>query len=112
MRKLVVVLAVSIGILASSAAHGEEYQLSGRLSTTIWNQYLGASGDVTRKAPVFQVDLYLQLPYGFYFEPWISTDFNRNFSDDFGKEIDWSIGWAGKVKGFNFDTGVLVLRPR
>lgn len=91
--------------MASSTAYAGEYQFSGRLSTTIWDQYLGESGGVARRAPVLQTDLYLQLPHGFYFEPWVSTDFNRNFSDDFGKEIDWNIGWTGKVKEFNLDIG-------
>lgn len=104
MKKLTALL-VALIISAAVRAYAEDYQPSGKISVIIWNQYLGGTAAVARKAPVLQTDLYLQLPHGFYLEPWISTDFNRNFANDFGKEIDWNVGWAGKIDGFGLDLG-------
>lgn len=76
------------------------------LSTKFWSQYLDNNGAVIHDKPVFQSDLLISLPLGFYFDFWHSMGLDgTGLSTDLGDEIDYTLGWNGNLKGIGFDLG-------
>lgn len=98
-----IILAVAMVVMMVSVASAEP---SGSLSSTTAAKYVGGAGTNFYNAPVQQTDLFIILPHGFYVDFWNSLPINGK--DNFGKEVDWTIGWSGKIaeSGLKADIGI------
>lgn len=71
----------------------EERFVSFTLTTTIFDKYLGANGDVFHDAAVVQGSLPIQFRNGVYFVPWFSWANDGYFGSGFGDEVDGTVGF-------------------
>ncbi len=75
--------------------------------STYANKYLAfGSGSVLYDEPVMQSDLFIAFDSGLYLDLWNSKSFSGKWNGNLGNEVDYGIGWAGKVRDFNVDIGV------
>lgn len=72
------------------------------VDTTVWPTYVGADGAVFHNAPVVQSSATASHQSGFYTGVWVSDPLtSTNFSPNFARELDGSVGWAGRLlRGF------------
>lgn len=103
---LLVAVFLSVGLFSTVNA---ENNFSATVLGKVWSEYLGATGGVIHDKPVFQTDIFVSLPKGFYFDIWHSMGLeNSNLSANFGDEIDLTLGWTGKLgEVYYLDTGVM-----
>ncbi len=81
--------------------------ISVTVTSQVLSQYLFMDTiQVFHRDPVTQSEVEVSFPLGFYATLWHSTDFDSNFSDSAGDEIDWYIGWSGDVGPVSLDIGV------
>lgn len=97
-----------IGVAGSVFAGDSNENFSFTLSSKVYSKYLIAdTGHIGHDKPVVQTDLFVSLPKGFYFDLWHSAGLDgTGLSSDYGDEIDYTMGWSGKLGGVNFDLGV------
>jgi hypothetical protein len=57
-------------------------------------RYVGTSGMLVFDEPVAQGDFFWTFPSNFWADVAWSTD--SNFRKNYGREIDWAVGWSGK----------------
>lgn len=77
------------------AAPADSSLVSFTLTTTLFNQYLGANGDIFYDGPVIQPDLFIAFPNGLYADVWVSRA-DGNLGEDFGDELDLTVGWSNE----------------
>lgn len=64
-------------------------------TTGLRNKYvLNYIGKTSYDKPVIQGDIWATLPEGFWLDVWYST--NLKFEENFGREVDYGVGWANK----------------
>lgn len=106
--KRIIIMTLAILMISGvifSEANAED--ISFTLSTKVWSKYLGSSGAVVHDKPALQTDLFVALPKSFYFDIWHSMGLDgTSLSSDLGDEIDYTLGWNGKVKTFSLDAGI------
>jgi len=56
--------------------------------------------------PVIQGGVTFSWKSGLYLDIWGSRPFKKQYSTDFGNEIDLTLGWKGPLLGFRADAGV------
>lgn len=80
-----------------------------------WPSYLGANGAIFHPAPVEQFSATLSHKSGLYAGTWTSVPLSpTNLFPNFGREIDGSVGWNGKVlhgSSFSFDSTLIGVTP-
>ncbi|MES2436859.1 MAG: hypothetical protein V4519_02515 [Patescibacteria group bacterium] len=77
------------------------------LTTRLWSQYYGANGSVYHTDPVLQSDVFVTFPNGVYIDLWHSAGLDdANLNSNFGDEVDYTLGWVGKVRDVNVNVGV------
>jgi len=115
LKPSILILATLAILLAAQCAFAEEREeqppLSFKLSTGAYSKYLLEAGNLAYDGPVVQTDLTLffnKPPIkGAYFNVWWSAGFDdSNLNSNYGDEVDYTVGWAGEVKGFTLDIGV------
>ncbi|MBZ9577712.1 hypothetical protein KJA13_01600 [Patescibacteria group bacterium] len=101
---LVVLLTRVTGVVF---AGDESQDISVTLSSKIYSKYLNeGGGNILHDKPVIQTDLFASLPKGFYLGIWHSAGLDgTGLSSDNGDEIDYIVGWSGKVGKVNLDIG-------
>jgi len=73
-------------------------------SSGVFSDYLGLDGAVFHPAPVIQSSITASLPCGFYLNLWDSEPLGRRgIVPNFGRENDYTFGWASHVRGISFD---------
>ncbi len=82
----------SATLTAATTADTHEVKLS--ISTNTFSDYILKHGIVAHDEPVVQSSINVSLPHGFYAELWGSSGFNHE--KNFGKEVDYTVGWTGK----------------
>lgn len=63
------------------------------------------SGSLLYNKPVIQSDLFISFNDGLYVDLWDSKSLNSSW-ENYGNEIDYGLGWSGKIYGFGLDVGV------
>jgi len=90
--------------LAETSVSGWDPSVS--LRSVVADRYVGSSsGGVVYDKPVLQTDLFIAFQNGIYVDFWNSKSLNSDW-ENYGNEIDWSLGWYGLVRGFGLDVGV------
>lgn len=68
------------------------------MNTTVWPTYIGGNGAVFHPAPVVQSSATIAHTSGTYASLWWSDPLTHtNSSPNFARELDGSLGWAGKI---------------
>jgi hypothetical protein len=73
------------------------------------SKYVGSAGGNFYDGPVFQQGLTVSHKSGFYLNVFHTGEASSEFLDNengFASEMDYTLGWAGKFKGLDLDTGV------
>jgi len=66
--------------------------------TSQWlSQYVNTGGISFSGGPVLQSSLTVSLPSGFYAQVWHSTEIDANLLDNPGAELDFYLGWSGRL---------------
>ncbi len=77
------------------------------LSSHVLSQYELFNGVVVHDDLVVQTDITATFPGGFQLGVWYSAGLNDDsFSSDFGDEVDYTVGWNGKVGQTSVSAGV------
>jgi len=107
-KRTIWLVVLVIGMAGVVFAEEAKKDISVTLSSKVYSEYLSSnSGGICHDGPVIQTDMFISLPRGFYFDVWHSAGLNgTDLSSDYGDEIDYTIGWSGKVKGIGLDLGV------
>lgn len=98
-RILLITLVIVFSTIVSSAKGSEDF--SYMFGSTIWSKYVSSTGGECYKNPVIQS--YIEVthnPTGFYFEVWHSGESGHEiFNNENGgaTEIDYTLGWIGKL---------------
>lgn len=84
-------------------ARGEETNadFTANASVGFANKYVGPSGNMYKDSPVIQPSLTVAYKNGLYASAWGSLGICEGLSD----EVDYLLGWAGKVGGLDADIG-------
>lgn len=86
------------------------FRLHGNVTSKSLSQYLGLDGATFYGQPVQQSVLTVQLPKGLFAGVWSSTALNsRPFGSGFGSEVDYFVGWSGRVRKFDVSTSFVYL---
>lgn len=102
---VILVAIISLGIVIGVVAAEDE--ISATLSSKVWSNYLGVTGSEIHSGAVLQTDLFISLPRGFYFDIWHSMGLDdTKLSSNYGDEVDYTLGWAGNIKGLGLDLGL------
>ena len=104
MKKLITVLVAVVGLSASVVSISAA-EITGSFSVDYFNKYVDRNGLKLYGAPVFQPSLTLNLPKNTYFDLWGSYG-PAGPSDDFGNELDVTVGRTGEFKGLTLDYGL------
>ncbi len=80
------------------------FSLNGQ--TIIRSKYVGPDGLQFYGDPVSQSNVTLSHKSGLFFDLWYSTGFNSKFSNDWDDEIDYTIGWSGKISKFTLNSSL------
>lgn len=100
MRRLALILFLMFSLVLPLRAWSQT------LTIRVKDKYLLRKNTVAYNKPVVQTDLFISLTKGFYLDLWWTSGFNKNFNGGFDDEIDYTVGWSGKIKNLNFDLGV------
>ncbi len=76
------------------ARHAYSEEICVTATTGVFSQYIAVHGAQAYGDAVSQTDIAVGLPKGFSADVWASTGFDTH--ENSGKEIDYSVGWAGK----------------
>ncbi|MFA6386670.1 MAG: hypothetical protein WCW04_02800 [Candidatus Paceibacterota bacterium] len=98
MKNSVIFTIAMIVIASLSTATAQDFNLSGQ--TMLHSKYIGPDGLQFYGKPVLQSSVTLNHKSGLFFDLWCSTGLNTQFSNDWDDEIDYTIGWSGKVSPF------------
>jgi hypothetical protein len=79
----------------SVTVYAQNFSLDGQ--TIIRSKYVGPDGLQFYENPVIQSNITLKHKSGLFFDLWHSTGFNSDWSTDWDDEIDYTIGWKGKI---------------
>lgn len=93
MKKIMIVAAVLVVMVASVVSA----EVSGSVSTKLLAEYVSPVGFVFYDKPIQQAELFVALPNGFYADLWVSMPLNGK--NNFGKEVDYTLGWSGDLAG-------------
>ncbi len=105
MKKLISFFMMVTSIIVTlSAQDSTTFTLNGQ--TIIRSKYVGPDGLQFYGDPVSQSNITLNHKSGFYFDLWYSTGFNSQFSNDWDDEIDYTIGWNGKISQFSLNSSL------
>lgn len=80
---------------------------SGSFTLQVRNKSVFSSGYNAHDDPSMVADLFIKLKCGLTLDIWgtMPTD-TSDFNEDFGTEVDYSLGWSKKVKGYLLTFGV------
>ena len=67
------------------------------VSMDLFNKYVVDPGFIAHDDQVVQADIFVVLPKGFSIDFWGSS--GADFKPNFGREIDFTMGWSGKFVG-------------
>ncbi|MDP2631054.1 MAG: hypothetical protein Q8P56_06655 [Candidatus Uhrbacteria bacterium] len=67
------------------------------VSTEVVSKYIAGAGFLPHDGATAQVDVSVTLPKGFFFGLWFSSGFD--FKPNFGREVDYTLGWQNEVVG-------------
>jgi len=97
-----------IGVTGVVFADDSYEEISVTFSSRIYSKYLGSyTGRVCDDDPSLQNDLFITLPKGFYLEIWNSIGLDgTGLSSDYGDELDYLVGWSGKLEEINLNIGI------
>ena len=89
---------------------GELDDWSTTLKSRVYSRYLGSNGAIFHRDPVFQADITMAHDDGLYFNLWGSMGLeSMEWNDDYGDEVDVTVGWAHEVSGISLDFGISYL---
>jgi len=103
MKKCIVSIIGLVTLWLSSAIRADETNSAWLPETvTFWSvvadKYVAfCLGVELYNKPVIQSDLKASWACGLYVDLWNSSPLNGNWNDNFGSEVDYSVGWAGKL---------------
>ena len=100
MKKMI--LAIVFLVVTASIATGA----TGSVSTTFSIKSVSQKGFLLHNDPVQQINIFCVLPGGFYGNLWFSVPWNEE--NTFGKEVDYTIGWASDLEklGLGVNMGI------
>lgn len=110
-----------IGVVEVAFSENANRDISFTLSSKVYSKYLSelGTGSVCHDKPVIQTDLLISLPKGFYLNIWHSAGLDEGLSSNYGNEINYTLGWSGKLRetklslGLSyFDCADLFIMPR
>lgn len=90
-----IILLVIIGVLTLSAITGGQ-----SITVSVLSKYVALMGLIPHHEPVAQANISLPLSARFYGNIWASTGFDTK--NNFGKEIDWTLGYIIKEQNGTF----------
>lgn len=93
MKKMIIAVVVLVVMMAAAASA----EVSGSVSTKMLTEYVSPVGFVFYDKPVQQSELFVALPAGFYADLWVSMPLDGR--NNFGKEVDYTLGWSGEFAG-------------
>jgi hypothetical protein len=74
------------------------------ISTAFRSQYVFSNGALAYDKFVAQPNLFVKLQNGFTMDVWSSIPVDTSdIGDNFGTELDFTVGWSGEVYGFNLN---------
>ncbi|MDP3794749.1 MAG: hypothetical protein Q8R13_02355 [bacterium] len=101
---ILAVLAIVGGLAGAAAAEGD---VSVTVTLKGVSSHVVDAGLELSDKPALQTDVFVTFPGGFYFDFWHSAGLgNLSLSSDFADEIDYTLGWIGKIRNFTVDMGV------
>jgi hypothetical protein len=89
-------LTITAILITISVEAEETWVPTGSLSLGVHNKLVLDGVNYHDESVMFS-EVYLQLPLGFWADVWISSGMDNDFSSDYGDEIDYHFGWAGKL---------------
>jgi len=111
MKKLFLCTVVVMVVLTASFISAEEKdKVSVSVTSLVLSKYIGSAGNLGYDRPVWQTDIFISLPKGFYIDLWHSGDLRHGLgSQEYGNEIDYAVGWAPIFKWGQIDAGVVFI---
>lgn len=104
MKKLVAFLFFVMVSCITVTVNAQDFSLNGQ--TMVRSKYVGPDGLQFYGDPVSQSNITLNHKSGLYFDLWYSTGFNSKLSNDWDDEIDYTLGWSGKISQFNLSSSL------
>ena len=93
-----------LGLSVATAPAFEVWTLRGQASVGVLDQYVGPSGYVYAKGPLITTKLFVESYFGGYIN--ILGYTATKSADKSANEADYIVGWAGPLKGLDWDLGV------
>lgn len=98
------VLLFSFSVLVICTVMAQDFNLSGQ--KVLRSKYVGPDGLTFYDKPVIQGNITLDHKSGFFVDLWISSGLNTNWSTDWDDEMDYTLGWSGKIKPIQISTSI------
>ena len=101
-----VAVLVVVALTASFVSAEDKDKVSVTVTSVVLSKYIGSAGSLAYDKPVWQTDIFISLPKGFYIDLWHSGDLRHGLgSQNYGNEIDWTFGWSPTFKWAQVDVG-------
>lgn len=108
MKNLVLLLIMVAYFVSPNNTNAQDsttiFSLNGQ--SVVRSKYVGPDGLQFYGDPVLQSNITLNHKSGLFFDLWYSTGFNSQFSNDWDDEIDYTLGWSGKVYKFGLNSSL------
>src|SRR4051812_47181458 len=108
MKKLILSIVTAMAAFFTSQAYAQgPMEPSVIVGTSVTSKYLApGTGSTLSKDPAVQSDVFVAFPNGAYVDLWNSRSLRGSWDDgSFGNELDYGIGWKGKVaEGVSLNT--------
>ena len=109
MKKLqALLIGLFISFISLSAAVAGDGVVTGGVLQEFRTGYLGNGGQMYSNRSVSQTDIFVEYN-GLRAEAWLSTNFNGEFRENDGSEMDWILGYNRDIEilnGINLDVGI------
>jgi hypothetical protein len=97
MKKFMIFLMLAMCL--ANFALAQKFNLSAQ--TTVRSKYVGPEGLSFYPNPVLQTGVTLELKSGLFFDVWDSVGFDGKWSKNWDDEVDYTVGWNGKIEQIN-----------
>lgn len=105
MKTLHILLALLVSAFLTKTVTAQDFTVKGQ--TVARSQYVGFdNGLVFYPDGVIQGNITLAHKSGFFLDLWYSTGFNTDWSTDWDDELDYTLGWNGKVNNLDLTASI------
>jgi hypothetical protein len=100
-----ILIALLVSAFLTNTVIAQDFTIKGQ--TVVRSQYVGFDdGLVFYPDGVIQGNITLAHKFGFFLDLWYSSGFNTDWSTDWDDELDYALGWNGKVNNLDLTASI------